>query len=152
MSETNDAVVHGFGVICVVVRGCAMWKISCTSAGLSVLWVQHLQSRCLEDRFLPQQKRKTSITKARPLQSTFPNSGSPQNGQMTCPATVGLPRKPSLVTLDKRASLDKRHSSKDDSSALSLPATRLQGNFPHSCLKQMRLCRPCCRARTCHVP
>ena len=36
---------------------------------------------------------KTSITKARSLQSTFPNLSSPQKNQMTCTATVGLPRK-----------------------------------------------------------
>ena len=43
--------------------------------------------------------RTTSITEARPLQSTFPNSGSPQNGEMTFSATVGLPRKHSLIGL-----------------------------------------------------
>ena len=27
--QTHDAAVHGFGVLCVVVRRCAMWKNSC---------------------------------------------------------------------------------------------------------------------------
>ena len=37
-------------------------------------------------------KKKTSITKARSLQPTFPNSGSPKCGQMTCTATFGRSR------------------------------------------------------------
>ena len=53
------------------------------------------------------EQRKTSITQARPRQSTFPNSGSPRNGQMTCTAAT------------RRAPLGKRDPSKDDSSALS---------------------------------
>ena len=42
----------------------------------------------------------------------------PQNGQMACATTVGLPRKHTLVTLEKRAPRDRRDPSKDDRSAL----------------------------------
>ena len=68
--------------------------LNTASAFCCLYSVQHLQPRCLEDRFLPlQKKEKPGIAKAWPLQSTFPNSGSPKCGQMTCTATVGPPRK-----------------------------------------------------------
>ena len=49
---------------------------------------------------------KASFAKARPLQSTFPNSGSPKCGQVTCATTVEQPRKHSLVTLERRGVFD----------------------------------------------
>ena len=65
-----------------------------TTLVLPSILQQHLQPRCLEDRSLPlQKKEKPSLAKAWPLQYTFPNSGSPKCGQMTCTATVGPPRK-----------------------------------------------------------
>ena len=79
-------------------RGNICIDYNTTSAGLSSLGAT--PAAPLSGRQIPSS---TSITKARPLRSTLPNSGSPQNGQLTCTDTVRPPRKPSLVTLESLA-------------------------------------------------
>ena len=93
----------------------ASWQQVAVTATLPVLdWlnlVQHLQPKCLEDRFLPPQTRRKGPVIAQSLQhiSSHP-SGSPQ-------------------TIRHLASSGKGDPSPDGSSELSLQGPRLQGNF-----------------------
>ena len=104
----------------------------------SLTWCNTCSPRCLEDRFLPQQNKENKHHQSKAAPVHVCQLWEPPNGHMNCTAIVGLPRRNSLIILEWRASLGKRDSSKDDRSALSLPAPRLQGNCPQAVRAALR--------------
>ena len=91
--------------------------------------VQHLHPRCLEDRFLRKQ------TKAQSLQHIISH-------------LLAVLRLPGSVHL-----LTKKNPTKDDSSALSVPAPHHQRNFPQACLDCLAPQRPGTGSSLCaHLP
>ena len=100
--------------------------------------------------------RKTSITGAR-LQSTFPNSGSPQNGQRLAQLPSDY-QENTHITLEKRASLGKKaflaSSWSTKKPSTSMPglscATASKKRFQALCstFTSEGLCRPHCQKTT----
>ena len=87
-------------------RRWASWQHSneynTASAKLSETWMQHLQPRPV-GQIPPSakpRKSKASLKQGR-LSPRFPTLAALQNSQITCTATVGLPRKHSVVTPDE---------------------------------------------------